>query len=180
MEAIAFTIETLRKLECKFAVARFGDNGQLLKDLDDPFDAGVGEQILKCMSYDEGSYPFRGLERSVRDVWPAPVQPNSHRCVIMITDGIARDFFSGEAQAQAAGAGAGAGAGAVGQGMTFQGLARRHGFSLGIVQLKSGVTPDERRFDSALKVATNGKLEQVATNETDAVLDKIVSLIEKM
>ena len=56
-ETLVFVMETLRKLECRFAIGRFGNKGnpRLLKDLHTPFSHELGEQILECFDFSEGT-----------------------------------------------------------------------------------------------------------------------------
>lgn len=95
-EALVIMIEVLRKLECRFAVARFGaknDKRPLLKNLEMPFDAALGQQILESFQYRHGTYMSTSLARVIEKTWDKQVEQMSpeerrtkHRIVIMITD----------------------------------------------------------------------------------------------
>lgn len=70
-EALVVLIEVLRKLECRFAVVRFGNrsNQRLLKGLKQPFTFQLGQQILESFSYDEGTKPGTALRTTARTIW---------------------------------------------------------------------------------------------------------------
>ncbi|CAF5103271.1 unnamed protein product, partial [Rotaria sp. Silwood1] len=65
-------MEVLRKLEAKFAVARFGGrtNQKILKNLNDHFTYGDGEFVLEALTFDEGTYPSTGLARIPQKLFP--------------------------------------------------------------------------------------------------------------
>eukprot|EP00743_Colponemidia_sp_Colp-15_P013099 GILK01015097.1.p1 GENE.GILK01015097.1~~GILK01015097.1.p1 ORF type:complete len:1309 (+),score=173.68 GILK01015097.1:591-3929(+) len=94
-EALVVVLEVLRKLECRFAVARFGGlkSQKLLKKLDEPFSHARGEQILESFTYDEGTYPATALQAVCDTVWKpsttiADENVVRHRIVLMVTDGL--------------------------------------------------------------------------------------------
>ena len=95
-ESIVVIAETLRRLECRFGVWRFGGKGKngcrILKSLDQPFDHLIGQRILEGFSYNEGTYPASNLESIAKAVWPEDSPASSsakqtHRIVLMILDG---------------------------------------------------------------------------------------------
>ena len=97
-EALVIIMELLRKLETRFAVARFGTrtNQKILKKLDDLFTNQDGQYVLEALTFDEGTYPATGLARIAEKVFPAKelVQSSKsiiHRLVLMITDGLTQE-----------------------------------------------------------------------------------------
>ncbi|KAK9850465.1 hypothetical protein WJX84_007216 [Apatococcus fuscideae] len=99
-EAIVIIAETLRRIECRFGVWRFGGKGQagcrMMKALDQPFDHLVGQQILEGFSYTEGTYPASNLERIAKAVWPEDIPASSstkqtHRAILMVLDGLTQE-----------------------------------------------------------------------------------------
>ncbi|CAF4982453.1 unnamed protein product [Rotaria sp. Silwood1] len=94
-ESLVVLMESLRKLESTFAVARFGsrNNQKILKNLHELFTNQDGEYVLQALTFDEGTYPATGLARVAETVFPSN-QPNPpphtviHRLVLMITDGL--------------------------------------------------------------------------------------------
>jgi hypothetical protein len=98
-EALALMMEVLRKMESKFAVARFGaqqTGGQrVLKKLDDAFNDAVGQQMLECMTFDESSHPATGIKNIAEIVWASrPCAPNVRRVMLMVTDGYSTELAS--------------------------------------------------------------------------------------
>eukprot|EP01127_Copromyxa_protea_P012712 TRINITY_DN3334_c0_g4_i1.p1 TRINITY_DN3334_c0_g4~~TRINITY_DN3334_c0_g4_i1.p1 ORF type:complete len:2536 (-),score=396.53 TRINITY_DN3334_c0_g4_i1:97-7002(-) len=91
-EALVVLIEVLRKLECRFAIVKFGTTQHLLKGIDTPFDNELGEQILESFSFDEGTKPATALGRTVNQLW-GNSEPDrlQHRMVLMITDGLTNE-----------------------------------------------------------------------------------------
>ena len=98
-ETLVVLMELLRKLETKFAVARFGTrkNQKILKNLHDLFTNEDGQFVLEALTFDEGTYPATGLARVADQVFPvgadAHSPPNTivHRLVLMITDGLTEE-----------------------------------------------------------------------------------------
>eukprot|EP01127_Copromyxa_protea_P008978 TRINITY_DN2080_c0_g1_i4.p1 TRINITY_DN2080_c0_g1~~TRINITY_DN2080_c0_g1_i4.p1 ORF type:complete len:7466 (-),score=1064.85 TRINITY_DN2080_c0_g1_i4:44-22441(-) len=98
-EALVVLIEVLRKLECRFAIVRFGNrsNQRLLKSLAQPFDFELGQTILESFSYDEGTKPGTALKTTARTIWgESDSRPNVHRMVLMITDGLTDERDAGD------------------------------------------------------------------------------------
>jgi len=90
-QAMAVMIEVLRRIECKFAVVMFGAKGKelILKDFKDPFSNLLGQQMIERFTFDQGTYPATALSGIVPRMWPSHDQePNVHRAVITITDGL--------------------------------------------------------------------------------------------
>ena len=98
-ETLVIIMELLRKLETKFAVARFGTrkNQKILKNLHDLFTNEDGQYVLEALTFDEGTYPATGLARVANQVFPVGADshcaPNTivHRFVLMITDGLTEE-----------------------------------------------------------------------------------------
>ncbi|CAF2481316.1 unnamed protein product [Rotaria sp. Silwood2] len=97
-ESLVVLMELLRKLENKFAVARFGGrtNQKILKNLNDMFTNQDGQYILEALTFDEGTYPATGLARVADRVFPerkikSPTNIHIHQVVIMITDGLTNE-----------------------------------------------------------------------------------------
>jgi midasin (ATPase involved in ribosome maturation) len=88
-EMLVLLMEVLRRLECKYVVARFGSRSNLvLKELDEPFSEQKGEQILSSFSFNEGTLPCTALVALTDNVWGQKKKPkNTHQLVLMITDG---------------------------------------------------------------------------------------------
>ena len=97
-ETIVVLIEVLRRLEHKFAVARFGnknDKKALLKDFKTPMSISLGQQILESFTYDQGTYPIEALQNISQKIWPKDKAQNEQRIVLMITDGLTTQKESG-------------------------------------------------------------------------------------
>ncbi|CAF3213457.1 unnamed protein product [Rotaria socialis] len=97
-ESLVVLMELLRRLESKFAVARFGGrtNQKILKNLDDLFTIQDGQYVLEALTFDEGTYPATGLARVADRVFPEGKNNSStdvhvHQFMIMITDGLTNE-----------------------------------------------------------------------------------------
>ncbi|CAF4918941.1 unnamed protein product [Rotaria sp. Silwood1] len=97
-EILVILMELLRKLESKFAVARFGgrNNQKMLKNMLDRFTIQDGQYVLEALTFDEGTYPATGLDNISKRVFGLPNEntpsnPFVHRLVLMITDGLTHD-----------------------------------------------------------------------------------------
>eukprot|EP00041_Stephanoeca_diplocostata_P039429 m.1625156 g.1625156 ORF g.1625156 m.1625156 type:complete len:4446 (-) comp25391_c0_seq1:138-13475(-) len=99
-ESLVLIMEILRKLECRFSIARFGNrNGQrILKDFETPMSSEIGQSVLESFSFDEGTYPATAIQAVAKKVWPAaePVPLSNtvgtpHRIMILITDGMTQE-----------------------------------------------------------------------------------------
>jgi hypothetical protein len=89
-ETLVVIIEILRRLECKFAIARFGnpkDKKALLKEIDVPMSFSLGQKIFESFTFDQGTRPASCLKNICKTVWPKS-NKNSKRIVLMITDGL--------------------------------------------------------------------------------------------
>ena len=91
-ETLVVLIEVLRRIEHKFAIARFGsinDKKALLKGFEDPMSMARGQHILESLTYNQGTYIFQGLERVTSKIWPGKKQSaKNQRILLMITDGL--------------------------------------------------------------------------------------------
>ncbi|CAF4364696.1 unnamed protein product, partial [Rotaria sp. Silwood2] len=97
-EILVILMELHRKLESKFAVARFGgrNNQKMLKNVADRFTIQDGQFVLEALTFDEGTYPATGLDNISNRVFGVadenkPSNPLFHRLVLMITDGLTHD-----------------------------------------------------------------------------------------
>ena len=84
-------IEVLRRLEHKFAIARFrnkNDKRALLKDFKTPISISLGQQILESFTYDQGTYPIEAIQNIATKIWPdnQVKTAKQQRNVLMITD----------------------------------------------------------------------------------------------
>ncbi len=87
------TMEALRRLELRFAIARFGkhsDGVRLLKNMSDTMSFTRGQFVLEAFTFHEGTDAAAGFMAAAQNVWPDPTTDlNVHRFTIMITDGMA-------------------------------------------------------------------------------------------
>ena len=99
-EALVLAIETLRRLECRFSVWRFGNKGAsghvALKTFEEPFTYATGQKILEGFAYNEGTHPGTNLKAIAHETWGiSPQVQNSeaskHRMVMMIYDGLTQE-----------------------------------------------------------------------------------------
>ena len=99
-EALVLAIETLRRLECRFAVWRFGNRGESgrmpLKLLNAPFTYLTGQKILESFSYNEGTYPATNFRAIACQTWgtdrpEATDLVRKHRIVLMVYDGLTQE-----------------------------------------------------------------------------------------
>eukprot|EP00931_Biecheleriopsis_adriatica_P036853 TRINITY_DN21179_c0_g2_i1.p1 TRINITY_DN21179_c0_g2~~TRINITY_DN21179_c0_g2_i1.p1 ORF type:complete len:1354 (+),score=298.99 TRINITY_DN21179_c0_g2_i1:180-4241(+) len=95
-EALTFAIEALRKLEHRFAIARFGGHKsqKILKAFDEQFNNMVGERILESFSYDEGTKPVTAVKAVANTLWKKPLGEdarNTHRVMLLVTDGLSQE-----------------------------------------------------------------------------------------
>lgn len=97
MEALVLAMEALTRLECPFAVARFGDRNsqQILKSMKEPCTPIVGQRVLESFSFDQGTYPATGLLNIAEKVWPHGLSEEDskqhHRVMLMIVDGLTQE-----------------------------------------------------------------------------------------
>ena len=96
-EALVLVMETLRRLEQPFAVARFGDrkSQQMLKTMDKPFTQLIGQKILESFSFNEGTYPASAVRHVAEKVWPDRLSEDErlqcHRVMLLIVDGLTQE-----------------------------------------------------------------------------------------
>jgi hypothetical protein len=78
-----------------FQVGRFGSKSsnsqKILKSLDAPFTALIGELVLESMTFNESSHVVTGVDAIANTVWGAPLSAeesaSTFRFVLLITDG---------------------------------------------------------------------------------------------
>jgi len=92
LQSLVVLCEVLRRLECKFAVAKFGDpkdREALLKGFDRPLNLALGEQIIESLTFDQGTVPASCLKNICQKLWPKEKKASyQYHIVIAITDGI--------------------------------------------------------------------------------------------
>ena len=92
IQSLVVLCEVLRRLECKFAVSKFGDpkdREALLKGFDKPLNLALGEQIIESLTFDQGTVPASCLKNVCQKLWPKEKKANyEYHIVIAITDGI--------------------------------------------------------------------------------------------
>ena len=93
-EALVAVVETLRKLECRFAVGTLGaaNKGRLLKELDEPFSAKVGERCLAGFTYDESTSIASCVKAFTETVIGGAPEPFTRRAMLVITDGLSSEM----------------------------------------------------------------------------------------
>jgi hypothetical protein len=91
-EALCVIVETMRRLECRFAVGALGDanRSRVLKSLDEPFSYRVGERILMGLTYNEATNTATGTKAIADEVFPPSHKrgPDERRVIVVITDGL--------------------------------------------------------------------------------------------
>lgn len=162
VEVTVFLMELLRKLECRFAVARFGDTGVVLKHFDDPFAAVVGERVIHAMTYDTSTHPHASLDSVAKALWPSTKPANVHRCVIMVTDGVCSDL------ARDHGAN------------SFIDLKTTYGFLLGVEQLALPGLEGQDNYTRALRTATDDLFVCADGERCDTMLELMMKLVTMM
>jgi hypothetical protein len=77
LQAVTLIMEVLRRLECPFAVVRFGMKGKqrTLKRMQDHFSSKRGQAIFDGYTCDEGTYPASACAYVAKAVWPSPLAP---------------------------------------------------------------------------------------------------------
>jgi uncharacterized protein YegL len=93
-EALVILVETLRRLECHFAVATAGESVRLVKRMDESFSFAVGERILASFTYNEGTHLGSCAQSIAERVFPTEkrLEPNECRILVLVTDGLSRDL----------------------------------------------------------------------------------------
>ena len=96
-EALVLLMETLKRLEQSFAVARFGNrkSQKMLKMMNEPFTQLIGQKILESFSFDEGTYPASAVRHVAEKVWPERLSDKErlqyHRVMLLIMDGLTQE-----------------------------------------------------------------------------------------
>jgi hypothetical protein len=98
-EALVLLVESLRKLECAFAVATFGNEGRqvVVKNLADDFNLTLGEQMLASLTFDEGSKLFSGVLGVANKIFPDRQKEevaSSVRIMLIVTDALSQELAS--------------------------------------------------------------------------------------
>lgn len=95
IQCVVVICELLRRLECKFAVARFGDpkdRFSLLKSFQTPMSVSVGEHIIESLTFDQGTLIENCMDNICERVWPQSHKNDyQHHVSIVITDGLILD-----------------------------------------------------------------------------------------
>lgn len=96
VQTLVILIETLRRLECRFAVATLGDANRtrILKSLSGQFNMSVGEQVLAGLTYDESSHIATGVAAVADHVFSrsrGDAEPHERRIMILVTDGLSQE-----------------------------------------------------------------------------------------
>ena len=160
-EALVVVIEILRRLEHKFAIARFGskyDKHCLLKSLNQAMSMSLGQRILERLTYDQGTYALDGLSNVVKHIWGERVKAeNQHRIVLIITDGLTTQKNTQE----------------------WTQLLKEKGLKLGITIIKEPKHSYPRQFLE--HVTTDGKCFNVInSNESDKLPVESVEVVRKL
>ncbi|KAK3259693.1 hypothetical protein CYMTET_31322 [Cymbomonas tetramitiformis] len=172
-EAVALMTQSLQRLECPFAVGRFGDRNRqvVVKELGEPFDFLLGQRILDCLTYDEATYPATGLQNIAPRVWSEPVaallggaatirdeDTSRHRVVLMILDGLTQERVPED----------------------YLQTLRRHGASACVLNVKDarmqGLVDDVSRL---WHVVTDGLYEILDAEEADHLPTALATLMTK-
>lgn len=104
-EALVLAIETLRRLECRFFVWRFGNKGAsghvALKTFEEPFTYATGQKILEGFTYNEGTHPGTNLKAVAHETWGSAAQVQTpdarkHRMVMMIYNGMTQESVAAD------------------------------------------------------------------------------------
>lgn len=159
-ETLAVVIEVLRKLEIKFAVARFGNgtaqSQRVLKAFGEPFSYLVGESILERLTYNESSHVASGLEAVANGLWSQAAKAGVHRVILLITDGISTEVNS-EMSA------------------VYTEMATRFGFRLAVVNVCPRNAPSF--VFETLKALTGGMAVKVDQNSIESMAQGVVKLV---
>lgn len=103
-QLLTVVMESLRRMECPFAIARFGkpkiEQRMVLKELDEGFNNAKAQQILESFTFNEGTRPADAMEPLIKKVWTdreekrksdldkAVDSDTVHRMMLMLTDGL--------------------------------------------------------------------------------------------
>ncbi|CAF1634116.1 unnamed protein product [Rotaria magnacalcarata] len=98
-EAIIIILETLRKLECRVAVGRFGNRSEgsqvILKPFDRPLTFRVGQMILEGLTFCESSHISTGVAAIAAHSWghsDTTSTNNVKRIALVITDALSTEI----------------------------------------------------------------------------------------
>ena len=161
-ESVVVLMEALRKLESKFAVARFGGqkNQKILKNLHELFTVKDGEYVLQALTFDEGTYPATGLARVAESVFSSKETKVAagaviHRLVLMITDGLTSERNDGR----------------------YTETIKKNNINLGFLFIETGKQNNSQVLLRGLGQTENCVLKE---NEIDQLPFQISSLMDKM
>lgn len=100
-ECLVILIETLRRLECQFAISVAGDanRARIVKNLKDDFNYSVGERCLANFTYNEATNMSSCTKSIAEEVFPlqTPRGPNERRILVLVTDGLCRELSDDKA-----------------------------------------------------------------------------------
>ncbi|CAF1183152.1 unnamed protein product, partial [Rotaria sordida] len=163
-ESLVVLMEFLRKLESKFAVARFGGrtNQKILKNMDDLFTNQDGQYVLEALTFDEGTYPATGLARVADLVFPRDKLRSSsdiivHQCVVMITDGLTQER----------------------EDTTYTGTTDKYGLDLGILFIETGEAETSEVLLEYLKNVTNVKIKSDKMHDLPHLMPQLLHQMTK-
>ena len=91
IQCVVVICELLRRLETRFAVARFGDvqdTFALLKSFQTPMSASVGERMIESLQFDQGTLIETCMANICERVWPQSTKDEYQHHVAIVTDGI--------------------------------------------------------------------------------------------
>ncbi|CAF1681318.1 unnamed protein product, partial [Rotaria sordida] len=98
-EALIIMLETLRKLECRVAVGRFGNRSErsqvILKPFDQPLTFRVGQMILEGLTFCESSHISTGIAAIAGYIWGQSGIPSTNtvkRIALVITDALSTEL----------------------------------------------------------------------------------------
>ena len=98
-EALIIILETLRKLECRVAVGRFGNRSEgsqvILKPFDRPLTFRVGQMILEGLTFCESSHISTGVAAIASYTWghsDTTSANNVRRIALVITDALSTEL----------------------------------------------------------------------------------------
>jgi len=91
-ETLAIVMESMRRVELRFAVARFGkkqDGVRFLKSMDEPMSYERGQYVLEAFTFNEGTNPATCFQLAAEKAWEKVDHPNNvRRFTVMMTDGM--------------------------------------------------------------------------------------------
>ena len=108
-ETVVLLMESLRRLECRFSVYRFGNKAKgtstkapqiCMKGPEDPFTPEVGQRVLELLTFDEGSYLASAVEAVASGLWPRGLArgrdaaERKHRYMLLVTDALSTELVA--------------------------------------------------------------------------------------